>query len=183
MSVLKKRGVATAISAVLILLSILLGARKSLMNLYNDVSGVFEHGVQNDGFGIRYDLNAKAAYAYNLTTVAKRYMPENHTKITALETAADKLRAAGSVSEAYRLNGELSVAARSLYDALGTYDLSDKDKSYRESIMTDLESSEYKISHSEYNRIASEYNRTLDKFPASLFRIICSVEKAELFGE
>ena len=147
MSVLKKRGVATAISAVLILLSILLCARKSLMNLYNYVSGVFEHGVQNDGFGIRYDLNAKAAYAYNLTTVAKRYMPENHTKITALETAADKLRAAGSVSEAYRLNGELSVAARSLYDALGTYDLSDKDKATGEHY-DGFGIKQYKISHS-----------------------------------
>lgn len=183
MSVLKKRGVAIAITAVLILSSILFGARKSLIGLYHNVNKAFEHGVQIDGYGIRYDLNARATYAYNLTTVAKRYMPQNDIKITALETAADKLRTAESVSDAYRQNSELSVAAQALYNTLGTYNLSEKDKNYRENIMTDLISSEYKISHSDYNRIASEYNKTLDIFPANLLSLICSVEKAELFGE
>ncbi len=183
MSHLKKRGTAVAITVVLIILSILFGSHRSLARLYNRVADVFENGSSGNGYGIRYDLDARASYAYNMIAVAKRYLPENHLKITALETAADSLKNAKSVSEAYEADLALTDAASALYDILGGCPLSEADKGYRESIMTDLESSEYKISHSDYNDFARKYNETLKKFPASILRVITSVDKAELFGE
>ncbi len=182
MQIFENRRLAIFGMAALILISLFVGAARALSPLRSTAEQAFYNGVEGDGYGIENDLSRRAELAYNLTTVAKRYMDADAAEITALLDARDALNSAAAVSEKYDANDALTAAADNLYTALGAFELSDADVRYRESIRTDLRSRNETIRGDGYNGLARKYNERLSSFPVSLFGRLLGFRTLELFA-
>jgi hypothetical protein len=182
MQILENKRIAVCAMVVLIFLSALLGAARSLIPMRNTAQETFYAGVDGDGLGINNDLNSRAELAYNLVTVARRYVDSDTSEITAVLAARDALIDADSIGEKYRANAKLTEATGDLIEAMAAYPLSDTDARYRSTISTDLRSRNEIISHDSYNAQAQEFNQTLAAFPASLFGRLVGVKSLELFA-
>lgn len=142
---------------------------------------IFTDGVNADGMSVNYDLTQRTEAAYNLAGVAKRYMDEDGS-VAELLKARETLLKAGSISEKYAANLELSVAADTLYSELKQMQLSDKDKLLAAGQYQDMLSHNDAISRDGYNSCAAEFNRKLEKFPAANIAAVAGIEPLEIFG-
>ena len=181
MKLLKRRSVAALIMVLMILGGTLYGGHRSLMKLRDEAEAVFYNGVDGDGLGIQNDLNERVDLAYNMVTVAKRYLPEDNEAVQKVLTARDALAAAEDPEGKNAANRQLTEACIELYEALAGKSLTEKDEEYRQQIYQDLSSRNDTISHDGYNQVAENFNKTLQRFPANILGSLTGVEKLELF--
>lgn len=169
MKQLRNRRTAALIMVLTIVFSVFYGSYRSLRKESQQISRVFYQGVSGNGVGIASDLTARSDAAYNLATVAKRYLAETDTAVQAVLTARNALIEAGSIEEKYEANRVLTEATIELDMALRGTELEEKDENYRSMLMTELSSRNSTIQLDGYNQAAAEYNQMLQTFPASLF--------------
>lgn len=172
---------AMAVMAIAIVCAIWLGGYLSLRRLYNKVETVFTAGVDGDGLGIANDLNERIKLAYNLVTVAKKYLSADDGDIRAVLTARDALMEANGIADKYGANVALTEATTDLYQKMGSLSLTDTDARYRVSLFNDLSSRNDTISHDPYNQMALEYNQALEVFPANILKAVTFSRYAPLF--
>lgn len=173
--------IAAAVLAAAIILSVPLGFKRTMSGFYNDLQNEYQNGEYNDGLSIQNDLDYRVELAYNLVTVAKRYLDADDPAVAALLDARQALDDANDPAEQYDANMKLTTASTDLYEALGKLELSEKDEKYRRSIYSDMTSRNDTIGNDPYNQLATEYNQKLERFPANLLAPLTGVEKAELF--
>jgi hypothetical protein len=176
----KNKG-AALVMTVLIVLSVWVGAYRSFSRMYDQVQTVFTAGAEGDGLGIANDLNERVKLAYNLVTIARKYLSANDAAIADVLKARDALVNAKDISDKYRANVKLTEATTTLYFALGQKQLSETDARYRVNLFNDLSSRNDTISHDPYNQKALAYNQALSAFPASILRLITFARTAPLF--
>ena len=181
MKLLKNRKIAALLMVLMILGGSLYGGHRSLMKLRDEAEAVFYNGVEGDGLGIQNDLNERIDLAYNLVTVAKRYLSPDDEAVQKLLTARDALSSAQDPKEKNAANRQLTEASIELYEAFGGRSLTEKDEKYRQQIYQDLSSRNDTISHDGYNQEAEDFNKTLRSFPAGILASLTGVEKLELF--
>ena len=180
---LKNRKVAMLICVVVVALSILAGARRSISEVIAETESAFVYGVDGDGKSIYHDLGSRVQLANNLATVAERYLDADDTLVANVRDAAKRLERETSPSRCYDLNVQLENAVTDLNAALLNEELSSADEGYREGIMTDLTSYAYIISHDAYNeRVRELYEETLGKFPARILKYRTFTGNAEYYG-
>lgn len=179
----KNRKTALVICIIVVALSILTGARRSLREAIRDTEDAFVYGVSGDGNSIYYDLVARTQLAHNLAAVAERYPAVEESLIKKLRDAARALEGENSPARCYRLNSQLEVAFDNLDAALAREDLSAEDEAYRKGIETDFNARAAMISHDGYNDYAREFNeKTLRKFPTNILKQLTFTGSAEIFG-
>ena len=88
---MKNPNVACVIMVIAIVLSVLIGGHRSLSAEASKVEDIFYNGVDGDGIGVNSDLDHRAALAYALVTVAKRYLPADDADIEAVLDACSAL--------------------------------------------------------------------------------------------
>ncbi len=171
------------ICVIVVTLSILTGARRSISEVIRETESAFVYGVNGDGQSIYHDLGARVQLANNLAAVAERYLDKDDALITAVRSDADRLERETSPSRCYDYNIQLENSVKALNAALLNEPLSEVDEGYREGIMTDLTSYAYTISHDGYNELVRELNEEeLDKFPARILKILTFTGEAEYYG-
>ena len=181
MRIIKNSRIACIVMALLIAAGTLVGSHSSLMGMRNKAAGVFVLGARGDGIGIQGDLRERESIAYNMVTVARKYLPEENALIQNVLNARKSLDSASAVKDKSRANKELETAVRDLYDALGAMELSAQDERYPQRLYTDFRSRGDTISHDPYNQRAAEFNEALSRFPASLLGGLTGVRPLELF--
>ncbi len=90
----------------------------------------FVIGIDGDGESIAHDLSSRAGYAKDLTVVARRYLDENDSLISAVLGAADRVDGEYDPSKAYLADSDLNYAVNKLDEKLETLELSDADENY-----------------------------------------------------
>lgn len=181
MKVIRNRGFAALVMALMIVVGMFIGTSRSLNRLYDEVDSAFYEG--EDGFSISLDLEARIAYAGNYLVVAQRYLDSSNPAVQGLKTAILELQDAKTIKEKYAANNALTMAADSLTSSLTmpNIQLSDKDAQYVRSIPADMASRNDTIARDPYNDIAKEYNDKRSSFPANIFADMMGVPKAEYF--
>lgn len=182
MRFLKNRNFAISLTAVLILLSVLLGVRKSLVSLHNDTVSVFEKGIPGEGQSISQILNSRISNAKNIITLSKRYLDTGSPLITDLSLGIDNLQKASGVKDTYNADNALTIAYEKLTEELFLEPLSDYDRTQLFRLKDELKSDSLKLNHNGYNEAAKKFNKILSSFPSNLLSKIVFVSKAELFG-
>ncbi len=177
----KEAKTACIVLAAAVVLSVPLGFTNTMSRMYDKVAVEFQEGAEKDGLSIQADLDARASAAYNLATVAKRYMAEDSKAIQSVLKASESLNSAKGPAAKYAANEELGTVFTQLYEVLGTIELSEKDEQYRQSLNAEMKSRNITMGNDPYNQLAEEYNEKLDRFPANLLGKIFGMEKAELF--
>jgi hypothetical protein len=178
---LKNRKTAISVTSFLILLSILFGAHSSLTGIRDRALDIFYTGEKADGKGIQSDLEYISDQCYNLTVVAGRYMDKGDARIEDILKKRDRLDSAATPGDKYRAKEELIEAAMSLYEDMGTMELEERDRYYRDGFAADVESRQLIISHSSYNENAIAFNKCLKRFPANILSKITFVKPLELY--
>lgn len=180
---LKNRKVAMLICVIVVALSILGGARRSISEAIAETESAFVYGVDGDGKSIYHDLRTRVQLANNLATVAERYLGAEDDLVVTVRTDAKRLEKETSPSRCYALNQALDRSVSDLNAALLNEPLSEADEGYRSGIMTDMTSYAYIISHDGYNELVRELNEeTLAKFPASILKYLTFTGNAEYYG-
>lgn len=87
---LKNRKVAMLICVIVVALSILSGARRSISEVIAETESAFVYGVDGDGKSILHDLGTRVQLANNLATVAERYLDEDDDLVQAVRSDADR---------------------------------------------------------------------------------------------
>lgn len=172
---------ACIVLAAAIIVSVPLGFTNTMYRMYDKVAVEFQNGAEKDGLSIQADLDARASAAYNLATVAKRYMDESSEAVQSVLKASKDLNAAKGPAAKYEANEELGAVCTRLYETLGEMELSEKDEQYRQSLYAEMKSRNVTMANDPYNRLAEKYNEKLERFPANLLGKLFGVEKAELF--
>lgn len=178
---MKNANTARIVMILAILVSVVFGSYRSLSSEAAKVEDVFYNGVDKDGIGIGSDLTIRTETAYNLVTVAKRYLDEGDAAVQAVLNARDALAEAGEIPEKYAANLRLSDACADLSEKLKSEALSAADERYRAGFMTELASRSDTISHDPYNALAAKFNAQLTAFPANLLSRLTGVEPLALF--
>lgn len=181
MKYLKNRKAAIGITSFLVLASILFGAHSSLTRLREQALAVFYNGEKMDGKGIQYDLKYISDQCYDLTVVAERYLDGKDQRIEEVLDNREQLDRAAAPGDKFKAKEKLLEAAMSLYDALGTVELTEKDAYYRDSFPVNVKSRQLIISHSTYNEHAIAFNKCLKRFPANILGRITFVKSLELY--
>lgn len=182
MKYLKKTPVAILIMAVVIIISGVLGCRRSLLSIRNSAEDLFYSGENGDGNSIQSDLEYIGATANNLKTIALRYIDADNTMIIELNSARSALTSAKTISEKYQSAQTLFDAVTSLYDFLDPNEMNSTDRSFRSSLYDDIKSAMQRISHNGYNDSAREFNATLEQFPAKLVADLVGIKEIQLYG-
>ena len=172
---------ACIVLAAAVILSVPLGFTNTMSRMYDKVAVEFQDGAEKDGLSIQADLDARASAAYNLATVAKRYMAEDSEAVQSVLKASEALNAAKGPAAKYAANEELGEVCTQLYEVLGTMELSEKDEQYRQSLYAEMKSRNVTMGNDPYNQLAEKYNEKLERFPANLLGKRFGLEKAELF--
>lgn len=175
------RRLACLITVVLITAGLLISSRRGLISMRNATEDYFFQG--ENGYSINNDLEDRAAAAYNMTTVAERYLTADDDYIKAVLVAKDALLAETDISGKYKRNLEMTAAVESLSVKLGQLELSEKDEGYRYNIMDILKSKDLTISHDPYNSMAEEYNKQIRRFPANILSRLVFAGSVELYGK
>ncbi len=171
------------ICVVVVALSILGGARRSISEVIAKTESAFVYGVDSDGKSIYHDLGTRVQLANNLAAVAERYLGADDDLVVEVRSDAKRLGRETSPSRCYDLNENLERSVNDLNAALLNEALSEADEGYREGIMTDLTSYAYIISHDGYNELVRKLNEeTLGKFPASVLKYLTFTGYAEYYG-
>lgn len=177
----QNRSTAVVITAVVVLLSILIGAGISLGGLRRDAERVFEYGSDGGWRGIEYDLREVASGGYNLIEIAERYLGENDVRIAAVEREISAVHSARKPGSLHAAAEELRAAISGLDLAMRELDLNDEEEALRQKTLANIEASYRRVDRSEYNAAATAFNETLEAFPANVLSGVVGVKPLELY--
>jgi len=180
--ILLKKNAAVAITAVIILFSMTVGAGRGLGNMRKTVYNIFYTGTDNDNISIENDMRARIDTAYNLASVAKKYFGGDDKVLLDVLSARESLIQADSILLKYNANLNLTMACDDLYLALKDAEMSEQDANYRESLNNSLKSRNNTIEYDMriYVAQAVEFNNKLNAFPAALARIFGLVKPLDV---
>lgn len=181
MALKHNRGLAWLLCGMMIVVAIFGLGGYRLARQYQQTSEAFYLGVNGDGFSIDRDLQTRADSAYNLYTVASRYLEANDPTLTALLAAREQLLGSESISDKYLANQALENAAMAVYDLLGTYPLSESDAAYREGLISEMRSANATISHDGYNQLATDFNQQRAAIPARWIAALWGLDALQYF--
>ncbi len=166
---------------VMIIAGTLIGSHNTLAGMREEGAAVFVAGIKGDGIGIQGDLSERDAAAYNMVTIARKYLPEDNAVIQQVIKARADLAAADSVAEKAKADKALESAVKDLHQVLAAAKLSAQDEKYPQRIYTEFRSRGDTISHDPYNQVAADFNKKLSAFPAGLLGGLTGVKPLELF--
>ncbi|MCR4963954.1 MAG: LemA family protein [Firmicutes bacterium] len=169
-----------AICAILFSLFVLGGAK--LHAEKEAAAAYFYQGENQDGLSIDHDLQQRAAAAYNLYTVASRYLPAENDALRRLLADREALLQAESPADKFRADQELGQSALNVYAALNGMALSEQDQFYRNNLLQQMDSSAATISHDGYNQRAREFNALRQGFPARIIAWLWRIRQLEYFS-
>ena len=165
MKFLKTHTGAMVVLAVVIVLSVLLGSHRSLVQARERVEAQFAP--------IAGDLQDCLDITANLLTVAGRYLDEGEL---------GELAESGGITEAHAAYERLLGDAETVFLKLEDCALSGRDADYVKGFRTDLAAEQDTIARDGYNAAADRYNeRVLGGFPARVLGTLTFVRPAETF--
>jgi len=177
----ENKKIALIVAAVMILFSVLVLGGTKLRADRDEVQELFYEGVNRDSLGIYNDLQARLESAYNLITIANKYLPANSEEASNLLGARQSLIDAKTPSEMYNANHTLTVAVDTLYSELNNYEMDEEDKRLAAKQFAELSSRNQTISHDLFNAEASHFNSTMGTFPAWLVAAVNGIEPVDLY--
>lgn len=182
----KANVIGAAVMTAAILISVPLGAGRSLRELREDSAG--DYYSDDTGYAVYEGIETRLADAKNLLTLAEKYVdgnPELDPYIDELDYRISRLEdvtyGRDYVQEA-ETNELLGEAAQALYEELEKISLSEKDAGYPIQLIKNLESEQDKLERSSFNDDARAFNARLEKFPASLLSDLLGVEPLPVYG-
>lgn len=163
----KKNAVGALVMAVMILVSVPLGANRSFDRLREEALGAYYY--DNTGYGIWEGLDKQEETARNLLTVAERYKesnPELGSYIDDLTYHADRCERLfdNGTLEDVEYHQALCRSAEKLAEKLESLTLEEKDEKYPRQLLSLMQSEQDKVERSSYNDGAREYNQRLERF-------------------
>ena len=172
MKFLKTHTGAMVVLAVVIVLSVLLGSHRSLVQAREKVEAQFAP--------IAGDLQDCLDITANLLTVAGRYLDEG--ELGELTDSRAALAESGGITEAHAAYERLVGDAETVFLKLEDCALSGRDADYVKGFRTDLAAEQDTIARDGYNAAADRYNeRVLGGFPARVLGTLTFVRPAETF--
>ena len=183
MSKLQNRGIAVAITTLIVVLSVFLGTVRSVRAEAHRVAEMFYSGVDGSGYGIFGDLDDQMEYAGQLVKVAQKYTG-TEMEIAVVSDAIAAMMDAGTPAALYDSAYALTDAVTDLSAVMERVNLSEKDEEYRSSILADFDSYGYKIDKEavRYNAAVADYeNRVRDGLLGSLAGLISPMPNVEAY--
>ena len=180
---LKKRGTAFGVLAVVLIFGTLFGTWRSLNGLRRDTLEYFYTGVDESGYGIATNLDLRVEYARNLCKIAEKYDATAETG--AVQSACTALEDAEDFGAKYDANNDLAGAVEALSMKLAGQALSQEDESYRKSLTADISSYEMKIDKlaTPFNQEVRSFNQdALGSFPGDILGRLTGVKELEEFA-
>ena len=173
MKFLKTHTGAMVVLAVAVVLSVLFGSHRSLVQA--------REKVETERFAsIAEDLQDCLDITANLLTVAGRYL--DGSDLTSLADSREALADAGDIPDAHTAYVRLLGDAETVFLKLEDAPLSEKDGAYVQGFRVDLAAEADTISRDGYNAAAEDFNaRVLGAFPASVLSRLTFVRPAETF--
>lgn len=183
----KKNVIGALIMAGLILVSVPLGAGRSLSR---EREKALENSYYYDstGYAIYEGLEQQETSARNLITVAERYVDRE----PGLDPYIDELTYRADYCENFMEDGDpqevechwyLLQAAQELSQQLEQVELEEKDQKYPRQLIADMEAEQDKLMRSSYNDDARRFNEKLSGFPVRFLNKLVDVEPLGVFGE
>ncbi len=180
----KKDLIGSLVLAAVILISLPLGVKRSVGRLRDEAENTYYYDAT--GYALYTGVEARAAAAKNLLTVAQRYSDP------AVAKAADRLdywvRLQANAYDDYRdhlveaeTNDGITAAARDLVEALGQVELAPRDAAYREELWAQLQSEQDKLERSSYNDDARAFNARLEKAPLAQIKGLLGIRPLGVF--
>lgn len=170
----------------IILLSTLLGSRRSLMKLRNETIDIFYEGVTlEDGTkekGIQEDLNDIVSRCSTLVGIAKKYIQSDEMYLAdEVSELSLSLTETEDIQKKYQILTKLESSVNQLYYALEDENMSTNNKNSAMIVMYDISSFIEITGHNEYNQYAQKFNQQLNTFPASLLSKCTFVKEVPTF--
>lgn len=178
---MKSAKTAWAVTAVVILLSAVLGCNRSLASESGRVRQMIVTGDEH-GYCIATDYQDMVNVARNLMTVGKKYLPAGDPLFARLEEACARTPGERSSSREWvEATRDLRAGTDALIEKLEkTGALTEKDMGYLFGFATDLKSAMHRMESDPYNAAARAFNQVEGSFPARLLGFL--VEPLECFS-
>lgn len=146
------------LTVLIVILSVCLGAVRSIRAEAHQVAEMFFNGVDGSGYGISGDLDDQMEYAGQLTKVAQKY-DGMENEIEMVQAAITAMEESGTPAALHDCAGTLQDAMVALNLAMEDAALSEQDEMYRSSIVADFNSYGYKIDKEavRYNAAVADY--------------------------
>jgi hypothetical protein len=186
MNFFKNRGVAAAISALLMIVSLLIGVHKSAQGASDKIENLFYQGTNSTGsdntVAIYDQLERRADAALGIATIADNY--------DGLSDASQEVRqnrqeliSCQSISDLFVINQALERSTQQLVELCNAQQLNERDKSGLETYLQRFEGAQTLIEQNSYNEKVSEFKSdVLNKFPLSALKAIAGVKAPEMFS-
>lgn len=177
---LKSRTFAVIGMCVLILLSVVIGACRSVSRERGKAEAYFSGS--DDVYGLAEDASWCSYEAANLVTLGARLLPADAAEVAETRHAREVLDAAVSPAEKYAALSSLTDRIHTLYTKLVGLELSEKDLEDCESVLASYNSNLDMISRSDYNQKAAAFNDDLRSTPGGAIASAFGARPLELFG-
>lgn len=181
MEALQNKGVALLLCLLMIAGSCLLGAGTGLRQLRRQTQEVFVLGSDGSGLSLQRDLQELASQGYNLTVIARRYLPEQDGAVATVARQQEVLLAATTPKEKHRAAQELTASAKLLASTLEAMELNAEDHNLMQQVLVDIENTQQMLAGNDYNPSAAYFNRVLSSFPANILGPVTGVRPLELY--
>lgn len=180
MKFLKSYSGAVLVTVVVIALSVLFGAHRSLTAEREAVEALFTQGADGSGYSIATDLEDCRGIAANLLTVAGRYLDQS--ELQTLAGSSNMLADWHGIAAAKTAYDGLMASSAEVIAKLQSSDLSEKDAGYVRGFQAELAAKADIIGRDPYHQRAEEFNTVvLGAFPARLLAKVTFVRPAETF--
>lgn len=186
MAILKKRWAAFVIAALIISLSTVWGANRSLGAACQEVSDSFYAGVYDSSWGttrksISSQLTKRTDAASGVETILNNY-PELEAEASALKSARLDIINTDDIQRKYDANKTLTSAFGDAVDALNELDLPEREQKMVSEYSSAFKGAQNTIDESGYNDLVREFERsTLNVFPTNLLKTVALVNTPVLF--
>ena len=177
---LKNRNVAIGITIVLVLLSIVFGAHRSLTAQAHTAESLINN-PGTDGYSVQQNLDLRMEAAAVMLNMVNYYLPEKTTDAEALKNAIADLKAAGTIQGKAEANQRLTDSAEQVFRMLRGQRMSQADTVALEEHYSRMVDCNQSI-RDNYNKAAIAYNTgVLGKFPGNVLKRIAMVSELALF--
>ena len=147
----------------LIAISVLYGGMRSVNVYRNTVIDEYHSG------GAAAAADGVFSSAYNLLSVAERYIPDDSAALELRDALAESENQNLSIVSEHKAVKEVIYKSNALYKKLGECTLAETDETYRVKLFYNIKSYYSILCKNEYNLSAAEYNADMQKYPARLF--------------
>ena len=175
---LQNRSTAWIVTIIAVALVIWVGGSVSLRQAQSRVYEVHVEGSENNGKGIRHDIEEIKANSANLLTVASGYMDENDNAFYEIEQTLNEMDIPGINYQAAKM---LQIQVELLNQRMDTLPLDETAQNYRNRLIANIRSHYKIIESSGYNAAAASFNRELRMFPTNLLSGLAGVRPLELY--